>query len=491
MRIDIKRLLEKSSFSEDEKRLYFDTKQDRFLHNIDTLYYSFVFKNDNNENEKLNGLFETLKMLKVDKKNGIDNVSNFFGLDISLGSFAMVYNFKLQDLDNFDIFIADYLPNRQTPRVLVQLRSNALWVNGVDCVLHESFLKVRDIFLSVGLEIDKITENRIDYAFHTNSIQNPYKFFSDERLNKHLKTTLTKYYKIGDIDNNGFTLDYFALGKLKSNNVFNRNYNKVREVIELGYKAFFFEIWLKNNMISEYDKFCMEYAYIHKSFNALDKGRLYFYLKYGHDEDIKREINHLLEKDSSRHCDFVEFADKILPSVTTILNVEFQTKRKFYYYADENIYILPMRIRSEHYPDLRRIYKIIDNRRLFIEYLTRVTVKYINGYDSDNNPIYMAWWLKLRNYKYTDSIFGDKVYSRIYNNNLDLQKKLKDTVNSIATHGLYLDNKDKFFKEDLQDLLSCLNDNTNFFNENYSKYKQKKYKTLKNKIPQSVQRPTK
>ena len=87
-----------------------------------------------------------------------------------------VYKYCLSDPDLYDIFIIDYLPNIDTPRVLVQLRAYGLWVYGVEEMIIKSFEKVQELFMDFVEDIDyyseveKCRENRIDYCFHTHTL---------------------------------------------------------------------------------------------------------------------------------------------------------------------------------------------------------------------------------------------------------------------------------------------------------------------------------
>lgn|GEM_PF-6974625 len=78
--------------------------------------------------------------------------------------------------------------------------------------------------------------------------------------------------------------DYVCFGRKQSNNVRARIYDKVKEVIELGYKDFFFKIWHDNGLISYFDRWCMEYAFPYKNMDYLAKARIaFFYVEHGAD----------------------------------------------------------------------------------------------------------------------------------------------------------------------------------------------------------------
>ena len=68
-----------------------------------------------------------------------------------------------------------------------------------------------------------------------------------------------------------YEIDYLALGK-RSQKVFIRIYLKSKEVVEKGYKPWFFKVWLFNGLINRYDLYCYEYAFLKHSWKALDYG---------------------------------------------------------------------------------------------------------------------------------------------------------------------------------------------------------------------------
>lgn len=526
-RPDVKRSDIYIEFDEDVRKKWFYQKEKQYLHNIDTFYYSISVKDDNKRDERLFPLFEELDALKdVVREKRSKTVPQYYDLNVMLGSYGMVYMYRLQEPDLFDIYFTHYLPNDATPRIVVQLRAYGLWLNGVNEMIHRSYNKVKEILSRFDLEISICKENRIDYAFHTNFILNPYKFFSDKNLDKYLYTNLSHYYKIGTIrrkkkkpnqnsNKSRFTLDYFALGQLKSNNLFNRNYNKVKEVIDLNYKSFFFQMWNDNGLISAYDKYCFEYAYQKKNYNAIHAARLKFYLEFGADPFVKREINLLFDKDY-RYTDLEKLADKITPKTTMVMNIELQTKRKFYHYADEQINLLPLKEEVE-FP-LKRLFRILDNRKLFIDYITRESIAFIDKfevyYDSFGNekykPVYRDFWKRLRSLK-LECVTKDKDFLRDYSKKQDIEKMIKRSTNNIATVGLYEGNVTSNFVEDVSDLIGHLNDNDmkdidlcvldretgeikklrevdfdSEFNEKYRVYKEKKNKAIKNRICDSL-----
>ncbi len=93
-----------------------------------------------------------------------------------------IYKYCLTCTDMYDIFIADYLPNDDTPRIAVQVRSYGLWVEGWEAMLLKSYEQLEFLLFELGCEIREVRENRIDYCYHTNAIKTPEKLFRDRHI---------------------------------------------------------------------------------------------------------------------------------------------------------------------------------------------------------------------------------------------------------------------------------------------------------------------
>ena len=279
-----------NEFTAEEQEKYFSITEKAVSHHVDTLYYSVFLKDDdaNTTDIRINGLLEHLQEQKRVKLNNVQEDVQFMGL--SVGAFgaavsAGLYMNRLTCEENFDIFITDYIPNKDTPRIQVQLRTRSLVLDGLYGAIKKSYDALKQILDFYDLEIEEICENRIDYAFHTNCIQKPMEMFSDESLKAHLVTSYRELWKhvwITSRKEEFFDLDYIALGTRKSNNVFFRIYNKAKEVIQQNYKGFFFALWKERGLISEYDRFVYEKAYEMKSFKTgCLVGRIEWYLQFG------------------------------------------------------------------------------------------------------------------------------------------------------------------------------------------------------------------
>ena len=117
--MDIKKHLNSTKiyqeFDDENQKYWFDFKQKKFLHNIDTFYYSVKlledFTDDSKDDSvlKLRQFFDKKKSLLA-SRHGESVPVYFSGCDRSLnlrsGTFAGFFNICLENPEWFDIFIA-------------------------------------------------------------------------------------------------------------------------------------------------------------------------------------------------------------------------------------------------------------------------------------------------------------------------------------------------------------------------------------------------
>ncbi len=457
VRVDIKRTDFYNELSKEKQREYFETVNCKYLPNVDNIYYTVSIKGDESFNKNLKPLFEKLNELKQEVRQTHEMKLYKWDLYVNVISYS-IYKYCLTCTDMYDIFIADYLPNDDTPRIAVQVRSYGLWVEGWEAMLLKSYEQLEFLLFELGCEIREVRENRIDYCYHTNAIKTPEKLFRDRHISDTMKTALTRHHSTGRLSGGRDKLkkDYFALGERKSNYVFVRFYNKALEVVEKGYKGYFLDIWHKAGIISFYDKYCLEYAYKEKNFERVHRARLKFYVDYGISPNVRREFELILADVNATAKSIKELADAYMPEVTTVFNIELETKRKFYYLSDDVIEALGYVKRSEASEGLKRLFKVLDNRGLFLDFLTDNTIKFVKK-DGD----YCDWWERLRRVK-IDGIKPDGKLLRDYSNNLDFDLMRRRFISAVAGNAVYMDNLKTGFKDDLTDLLSLMNDNDKY-----------------------------
>lgn len=479
-----------SEFTVQEQDSYFNLKQKKVISDYDNFYYSVFLKYDAHDIERACKEYGTMvidsykniekfiselqAMREVyDFKSGV--TYDFYGFDY-LPFGLKFYNNRLSLNECFDILICDVLPNDKTPRIMVQIRARFLWLYGFKKAFNDSFKALKDLLNSFGIEMEMIKENRIDYAFHTNSIQSFEKAFDRKRLSNLCRTNARIYQHIGDPQHN-WSIDTFTVGSRSSKTVFFRAYNKTREVVEKAYKCFFIKVWFDNGLISQYDKYCLEKAYQMKSYDVgLLVGRIKWYLEFGKNVKLKEELKSLLEECYSKSDNSTAIRKAIsgvLPEVTVICNMEFETHTDFYRSFNPSMPMFATKIKPT---DLRyRCFTIYECRKSYIDYLTRY-----GGFISfvkDNSvklkdftdDMYLNFWKRIRSCKIGTKYKPELI--RSYERNVDVERAKRRLVSNVSVLSFYkkgLNYND--LNEDLSDALSYLNDNdmcTYDFNARY------------------------
>lgn len=496
---------------------YFDYRKMKFLHNIDSLYYVVKLKNDwrYDENasvfksylEKFQQLaFSSDEMLRVFTNEQIKDIDTKSEWVMNGVAASKIYRYDLQQLDKFAIFIAANVPNENTPEIIVQLRSEYLWLVGEKQAVLESLKDLETLLKFFNLEIKEVKENRIDYAYHTNYVQDPTSYFKHQNINKMQHSRFSRgsiefsFRNQWDVET-----DYLTLGRKKSNNLFFRTYDKTKEVIQKGYKQFFIKIWYMENMISYFDMYCIERAFMNPSadnYKYLDVARLEFYLEHGIDEKYKKVITDLITAQSKDYETIIGLADKLTPPVTKILNIELETKRKFYATLDNTTAMLS--VKTAGVPTYaNKLFRILDNKKLYHDYLTRNTddcsgvIRFIDY--KAKNRLGKLWerkkdfptsdlWKRLQKVS-LNWVADDVKLIREYQKNLSADLLKKRIVNSVSTYSLYLNNDvaaDVY--SDTLDFIATLNENDL---QRANDYKLKKKLLLENQLKEIETLPVK
>lgn len=483
-------------FTPQEQLKIFGISRQKFLHHIDTLYYS-VYINEPKDvigrqrtddlPEHLNYFLSCMRECKEAMRDRNSTPPVFGELEFSCISFSM-YEWCVSLPECFDIFIGSYLPNENTPRIVVQLRSRYLVIEGVENAIKESFRHLCQFLDLFGLFPVRVRENRIDYAFHTNYIQNTKIFFDDDVLRRQLKTNLRVFSKYGATKD--IQVDTLNIGRRSSNNVFFRAYNKSREMIEMNYKSFFIERWYQNGLISEFDKYVYEVAYNMRAYRSgILVGRLKWYLEFGSNDSIKSLCHELLSSDFIRSDNFDDIEDRIfgiIPEPTLIFNVEFQTKRKFFSSCEQFIkykvglfehidlvegqaWHLDKGIRLDCDLRLRELMVLIYSTREVVDYLTSYgnTISFVPDNTlslkefKEKGEKYAFWWQRLRDVEIDFGYPTLKELYRSYDLHNSLDRTLKTLEGNIARLSILKnqDIKERAFVQDLSDVLGFMNDN--------------------------------
>ncbi len=478
-RFNLDRFKIHSEMSEEVADKWFTYTKDKFINHIDTLYYVVYPAVQNwNEDEKAHKFIDFLRSEK-EKAQSDGKARPIFG-DIDKRIEMKPYmGFQMYSLhfgidDSFDVFVMPSMLNDKTPPVFVQIRSFSLWLDGT----NEAFGKSADVVAKVldrfGIEIDRVQENRVDYAFHTNRIQDLLHFFPEKDLIQMQVSDFERSGKQYYFRQDEIFSDYFTLGRRTSNNIFFRVYDKTKEVIEMGYKQFFIHIWLKYGLISKFDEFVLKRTFTYGTYNSKERARCEFYYIYGSDFAIKQDIKELLSNPGTPYQSYKKIADMVVPDVTTVVNIEFQTKRKYY---DR----LEMPELSGDTSFKANMYNLFLQHKSIIRRLTTDTLRFVKYKGKfaelrrSERPM-SDWWERLQKSKSIDIQSDEWLvdYIRKEQNNLDFERLKTAVLSKVSSTGaLLMPQNDGTLITDFVGLLSYVNDN------DIEKYRQKREQKLK------------
>lgn len=471
--------------NDQELNYWFDLRQQKFLHNIDTFYYSVKLENDftRDSNDvscrRLRAFFSRLTPGGYDDDciplfwEGVEGVYNYRPY-IRLG----FYTLCVECPEQYDILIAPSVPKGAegesvTSEIIVQIRSYMLWMYGVNAAFTRSFLAVKEICKFFNLEIAEVKENRIDYCWHSNYLQNPEDFF---RIDRFVKMQVSRYKRVhmeyAFKANDEYECDYICLGR-RSDKCFVRIYLKSKEVVEQGYKPWFFKMWLFNGLINRYDNYVYEQAFKAGSWQYLDKARLEFYREFGSNKSLVADCADILDGRVDKDADYInKLADRLTPRVTLITNVEYQTMRR----STKTYTLLPLKDNTR-YGVCKRVYDYLDNRRLITDYLTESVLRLTDPKDPEPRKTRrsnVAFWDALRGTRQIDVALTPAKLKLIRDYTRQLNKDVIKTriLHQAVTYGIYTRGiNDDDVLTDCTEALLRLNDNDI---ERMRQYKNKK-----------------
>lgn len=438
-------------FSAEQSDRWFKMKKEAYLHTIDTFYYSIKVVNDLTKGSvdvaavKLRSYFDhRMERLQETYEPQFLDIPGCRDLYLVPGSYSKYYKIHIQYADIFDVFIAPVVPPDKdgvlsiTPEVIVQLRSYNLWLYSVHGAFQSSYSHVCKILDYFGLEVMQVVENRCDFCWHTNALSSPEKFFEQSNFAKmqcsHFRSNLVHYSFVGEDD---YEVDYIALGK-RSGKVFVRIYLKSKEVVEKGYKAFFFKAWKLHGLVNDYDVYCLEKAYVLQCWDYLDIARMEFYLEYGQNEGYKQQCRVFIKQfqEGRRLTDQMRcFADRITPPVTKIINVEFQLMRK----ASKSFELID---KDKKIRKIQDVEQFLQNLPIVADYLTSSVLRLVDPKDPDSHKYRRQdcyFWKRLRQCKGTYDIFEheDLEIVRKYQRNLNAELMRRQLLQKSVVYGFY------------------------------------------------------
>lgn len=444
---------------EEWREYWFDMKTRKFLHNIDTFYYSVKLQEDftaDSQDEKVLAFRRAIdrlqRKLAKDAFNGDIQQFLVFGngisdyLNIVPRCFSRFYTFCLELPEMFDIFIAPVVPGSEgclsvTSEIIVQIRSMMLWQLGANAAFEKSFAWVQAICSMYGLTIAEAKENRTDFCWHSNYLEKPGEFFSDQSFDAMRCTKLgTKtMYVRKDSCTGSSEFSYLSRGN-RGEKTFLRIYNKTMEVVEEGYKSWFLKTWLFHGLINRYDFDVYEQAYLKRSWGYTAIARLKFYAEHGTSDLYREECRRLVLLYDMCHKvtdEMARLADQLTPPLNLVVNVEFQLMRK----ASKSYDILPIKDNTGK-GAAKRIYDFLDNRRLIADYLTGRTFRLVEKTGDSNRSRRpdCGFWASLRRTKMVDAapVPESLKMQRIYNRKLNAERMKESIIHKAVTYGMYM-----------------------------------------------------
>lgn len=486
-----------------DSEFWFSFKRHSFIHNIDTFYYSVKLVEDfvacNSYDDNVNLFREYMDKLRMKYRKdlepvalGIPNMANMYYTE---GRYDRYYTVHIVYPDLFDLFIAPRVPPAAdggasvTPEIIVQLRSYNLWVYGIYAAFENSYAKVKQLLEYFGLTVSSVTENRVDYCWHTNYFDNPSRFFTIKNFYA-MKVSRFRgsFMHASNVGQDDYELDYIAMGK-RGDKCFVRIYLKSKEVIQKGYKQYFLKAWLFQGLINRYDLYCLEYAFLESSWKALVVGRLKFYAEYGTNVLYRKQCEDFIRfwNDNRKINDaMLLLADLLTPRVHSVINVEFQTMRKMSKTFDLKEWQVKTEVGDGDpmnglcLPECKALFVYLQNLSLIRQYLTHDVLRLVkkSGDSNKSRRENNAFWRCLCAVSSDYDIFTitEKKLLRNYQHEKCIERLKRDTLRKAVTYGLYC--KGKNMHSPLQDAFESLltyNDN-----DVYSavKFKKRKIKEL-------------
>lgn len=464
-------------FSDPDREYWFSCKRQKFLHNIDTFYYSVKlhqdFTSDSTDPAVLafrryfNTQYEVIESVPGMSRQ-LHYAADAEPLNVLPLTYGKYYNVWLEYPEFFDIVLARQVPKSPdgigslTCECIVQIRSFYLWLYGMEEAFRRSYEVLQGVLQCFGLSVDFVQENRIDYCWHTNYFSAPEKFFTLENF---YAMRVDRYkganFHTEKVGSEGYEVDYIALGR-RSGKCFVRIYLKSKEVIQQGYKAYFLRTWLFHGLINRYDLYVYEAAYRKASWEYTTIARMEFYQEYGADRRAKEQCADAIRQyhESGKVTDsMLQLADALTPKINLVINVEYQTMRK----GTKSYCLVPIKDNSR-YKETQRVYDYFNNHRMIIDYLTHDTFRLVEK-NSDKNKSrrdYCAFWAALRRCRKVDLIAMPEELKlrREYNRKLNGERVKEQMINKAVTYGIYLKgiNEDEI-EDDCMLPIMMLNDN--------------------------------
>ncbi len=385
-----------AELTSNEKNHWFHRNENAVSFYIDKFNYSVFIKEHTQGSEGIKQFLNDLKLRREAIKLGESNDDKYFDLSISTSAktlYGNLYLNGLQSKNEFDIYILSYIPAKNIPIIQVQLHKNSIIEKGIYYTLERSYQKIKEILLSYNIDITETKETEIDFDFQTNIISD---ISVIKDLNKHLVGQLDHC----EINKDTKTLleDQITLYSTAKNTVKLIISYRVEEIIKENKAFYLFDYLCNMGIISKYDAFVYNKAYLTKSFKkGIIIGRIDWYLEYGCDNSLKEFLRKIKENYCIKNENY-SYAqnkiDEVLPSTMSFLNLKFETRYKFYEKEVNSLIKKYTLKQKENYHELERLYKILELRPEIFKLLF-MKISFVQN-NKNSNSREMSFWKAIR-----------------------------------------------------------------------------------------------
>ena len=119
-------------------------------------------------------------------------------------------------------------------------------------------------------------------------------------------------------------------------------------------------------------------AFKNRRYETIEFDMANFYIEYGKDNSLRIKLKRALDNPNITLKEVQKLIKGVVPYPTVVLNFEYQTMRKFYKKSESLISSLEYNSNDNddniNIAYLSYLYSIIDNRKIFLNYLTKKTV---------------------------------------------------------------------------------------------------------------------
>lgn len=402
------------------------------------------------------------------------------------------YPFGYSVEDKFRIYFAKNISDNFP--IYVIINAQFLHLNNVYTVMSQSIQCVLDILKHYSGE--SISDNRLEYKLsridicnHTTKINmdtyiKPNEYFS--RVCTKLKKVFPVIEKKGE---RGQETSYYRYG---SGELAVRFYNKVREICEQQYKAFFFKKWLDIGLIDE--KTFWIYDYTYRCYGDYRIDYLYSHLMYDFEriDEMDRIIISSMYRGKNSNAEkyecYMELINKYnIELVPEVVNVEFQLRSEFL-----------KTLKLEEYDDIEKrvlkrvisnmdIFDIFENSNLLYNHLTTRCFRVVSR-SSNTKRLRDAkvdkTWIKIQNCKVLNcssefQLDPDKIkFYREYNKEMKELNTLQSITQKLAHLTYIANNNINYDNVDDASIVNSMFDYLSKVSENELEFKDRLLKQL-------------